>query len=98
MLGFSRRRAATLRLGHDRDGLLGLRSRARCPAGRAVDVPQPNPQTCGRTPITGDSNVFTSLQGPDVERVDLLGEAVVRAEHLGLEAAEQPVPDDQDAA
>ena len=48
--------------------------------------------------VAGDRDVFVGLQLPDVVGVHLLGQAVVRPERLGLEAAEQPVPDDQDAA
>src|SRR5882757_5425272 len=97
-LGVSRRPRATLPRGRQRDGVAPLAGRARLPARRSEDVAQAITQPRRRPPVTGDRNVFAGLQLPDVERVDLLGQAVVRAEHLRLKAAEQAVPDDENAA
>src|SRR5271166_2330707 len=77
---------------------LSALGRARFPARWSEDVAQPIAQSPRRPPVAGHRHVLAGLQLPDVEGVDLFGQPVMRAEHLALEAAEYPVPDDEDAA
>ena len=70
----------------------------RFPAGRTEDVAEPVAPTRRPAYVAGDRHVLVRLQLPDVEGIDLLGQPVVRTGVFGLEAAEQPVPQDEDAA
>src|ERR1700742_3050454 len=68
------------------------------PSRRPEDVSEAVTPAPRRTDVTCDREVLVGLQLPDVVGIDLLGESVMRPERLWLEAAEQPVPDDQYAA
>src|SRR5271166_4350132 len=98
LLILSRRQAPALPHRYRRDGAVGLAGPTRRPARGSEDVAHPVAQARCRSPIAGDRHVLAGLQLPDVEGVDLLGQAVVRSEQLGLKAAEQAVPEDEDAA
>ncbi len=79
-------------------GDVGLHRLPWFPAGWAEDEAEPVTPAARVAEVPGDRHVFVGLQLPDVVGVHLLGQPVVRPELLGLEASEQPVPDDQDAA
>src|SRR6476620_5983197 len=70
----------------------------RHPSRRPEEVSEPVAPARRVAHVAGDRHVLPRLQLPDVEGVHLLGEAVVRSRGLRLEAAEEPVPEDEDAA
>ena len=69
-----------------------------CPAGAAEHVAELVSQTRGTAHVAGDGDELVVADLDRVERLDVLGQAVLDASHLGLERAEQLVPDDQDPA
>src|SRR5690242_8593236 len=79
-------------------GLATLRSGPGLPARAAHDVPQPIPPGAGGADVGPDRRVLVRRHDERVVGAQLLGQAVDDALALGLEGAEEPVPDDEDAA
>ena len=71
---------------------------ARPPSRRTEDEAEPVAPPSGAADVARNGHVLVRLQRPDVVGVHLLGEPVVGPAGLQREAAEHPVPDDEDAA
>src|SRR5690349_12382506 len=67
------------------------------PSRRPEDVAEPVAPACGMPYVAGDRHVLERLQFPDVEGVQLFGQTVMRPGRLRLEAAEEPVEQNEDA-
>lgn len=68
------------------------------PAGAVEEVSESRRPTPGPAQVTPDRDPLVRRHPQRVERVDVLGQPVADPLAFGFEGAEQPVPDDQDAA
>src|SRR5271155_1540654 len=82
----------------DRPAIAKVPAGWRPRTGWSSQAAQPVAQTRRRPEIASDSQVFVGLQFPNVEGIHLFGQPVMRTECLMPEAAEQPIPDNENPA
>lgn len=84
--------------GHGRNPRSGRLGSDRCPTRAHEDVAPSVAPGSGTADVARHRCPFVEGNGEHVVRVDVLREAVYHGLILGLEGAEQPVPDDEDPA